>query len=101
VKAWEPVPTFRAFFEYGLQMNSFQAQVEVRTAVVGGVAGQKLQLVVPNRGIWGTAGVDGMNIDHAIKNDGAFCQFALMHVELCATCGCSEFPQSLSTTSQE
>jgi hypothetical protein len=34
-----------------------------------------LQVVqVPNRGIWGTAGIDGANIDTGIQNDGAYLQ---------------------------
>ncbi len=29
-------------------------------------------VVVPQRGIWGTAGVNGMNIDKAIDNEGEY-----------------------------
>lgn len=29
--------------------------------------GKTMKMVVPSHGIWGTAGIDGMNIDPAIK----------------------------------
>jgi hypothetical protein len=32
---------------------------------------------VPNRGIWGTAGIDGLNIDNAVRNEGALLELAV------------------------
>lgn len=61
--AWEPVPTFRAFLEYGVELNRLGALVEVRAAAVGDKEGAEYELVVPQRGIWGTASIDGRNID--------------------------------------
>ena len=61
--AWEPVPTFRAFLEYGVELNRVGALVEVRPAAVGDKEGAEYELVVPQRGIWGTASIDGRNID--------------------------------------
>ena len=63
VIAWEPVPTFRAFLEYGVELNRVGALVEVRAAAVGDKEGAEYELVVPQRGIWGTASIDGRNID--------------------------------------
>jgi hypothetical protein len=38
-----------------------------------------LQVVhVPNRGIWGTAGIDGANIDTGIANDGDYLKVNFM-----------------------
>ena len=61
--AWEPVPTFRAFLEYGVELNGVGALVDVRAAAVGDKPGAEYELVVPQRGIWGTASIDGRNID--------------------------------------
>jgi hypothetical protein len=63
VVAWEPVPQFRAFLEYGLALNGFQSLVEVRAAAASDRAGANLSMQVPRRGIWGTASVGGGNID--------------------------------------
>jgi len=71
VVAWEPVPHFRDFFLYGVALNNFQHLVQVRDKVVSDQEGEH-DLVVPQRGIWGTAGVRGMNIDQAIDNEGAY-----------------------------
>lgn len=35
-------------------------------------------VVVPNRGIWGTAGIDGSNIDEGISNDGEYLRVRLV-----------------------
>jgi hypothetical protein len=35
----------------------------VRENIIGDEHGKELTIVVPQRGIWGTAGVGGMNID--------------------------------------
>ena len=63
VVAWEPVPHFRAFLQLGVQLNKLEYLIDVRASAVADKAGQMYELVVPQRGIWGLAGVDGMNID--------------------------------------
>lgn len=63
VVAWEPVPIFRAFLEYGLQVNNMTESVRIRDHVVGEKAGVEYELTVPQQGIWGTASVNGRNID--------------------------------------
>ena len=63
VVAWEPVPKFRHFIEYGMQLNHFQAQVLVRPHAVADKNGGSYTLKVPQRGIWGTASIGGGNID--------------------------------------
>ena len=63
VIAWEPVPHFRAFLEYTVALNNFTALVEVRSLVVADKSGESYTLTVPQRGIWGTASVNGGNID--------------------------------------
>ena len=40
--------------------------VQVRRNVVSHVNGQPMTMVVPSAGIWGTAGIDGLNIDRNI-----------------------------------
>ncbi|KAK9842464.1 hypothetical protein WJX81_001323 [Elliptochloris bilobata] len=72
VLAWEPVPTFRAFLEYGVELNRLGGLVDVRAAAVSDKAGAEYELVVPQRGIWGTASIDGRNIDKNINNEGAY-----------------------------
>ena len=63
--SWEPVPKFRHFLEYGLQLNGFQELVDVRTSAVADENGGTYTLQVPQRGIWGTASVGGGNIDRS------------------------------------
>ena len=63
VIAWEPVPHFRAFMEYGLALNGLGTLVHVRPFVAASAPGETYKLVVPQRGIWGTASVNGGNID--------------------------------------
>ena len=63
VIAWEPVPRFRHFIEYGLQLNNFQPHVLVRPTAVADRDGGLYMLKVPQRGIWGTASIGGGNID--------------------------------------
>lgn len=60
---WEPVPIFRAFLEFGLQVNNMTASVRVRARVVAEQPGLQYNLTVPSQGIWGTASIDGRNID--------------------------------------
>ena len=70
VVSWEPVPTFRAFFELAVEMNGFQDRIAIRDRVASNEANGTAKMVVPNKGIWGTASVEGGNIDQAITNDG-------------------------------
>ncbi len=76
--AWEPVPTFRAFLQYGVELNGLGGLVDVRAAAVGDKPGAEYELVVPQRGIWGTASIGGRNIDKcaAPQADGAQGAFA-------------------------
>jgi hypothetical protein len=37
--------------------------VQLRETIVSNVSGAQLTIVVPQRGIWGTAGIGGKNID--------------------------------------
>ena len=61
------MPLFRAFLEYGLQLNNDTSSVRVRDRVVGEKAGQEYKLTVPSQGIWGTASIDGRNIDECVS----------------------------------
>lgn len=63
--AWEPVPHFRAFLEYGILINDFSPQIQIRSAAISDVHGQEVKLTVPQRGIWGTASIAGANIDRS------------------------------------
>jgi len=67
VVAWEPVPTFRAFLQYGVELNGLGGLVDVRAAAVGDKPGAEYELVVPQRGIWGTASIGGRNIDKCAR----------------------------------
>lgn len=66
VIAYEPVPHFRAFLEYNVYINGLEHLVEVRPKVVTDTNGANMTMVVPSGGIWGTAGIDGLNIDHSL-----------------------------------
>jgi len=73
VVAWEPVPLFRRFFEAGLLLNpAAAARVMVRPAAACAVSGANVTLVVPARGVWGTASVGGANIDPGVDNGRAY-----------------------------
>ncbi|KAG1678984.1 hypothetical protein FOA52_013047 [Chlamydomonas sp. UWO 241] len=61
VIAWEPVPMFRAFVRYNVQLNNVSHLVELRGAVVGETDGEVLEMHVPKTGVWGTASVGGIN----------------------------------------
>ncbi len=63
VITWEPVPHFRAFLEYNRQLNRLEDLVDIRDTAVAEVSGVTYDLTVPQRGIWGTAGIGGLNID--------------------------------------
>eukprot|EP00884_Botryococcus_braunii_P020616 jgi/Botrbrau1/7238/Bobra.0021s0021.2 len=58
---WEPVPLFRAFMEFGLQLNHLLPLVDLHKAVVSPDPGPH-KVVIPTQGIWGMAGVDGLNL---------------------------------------
>ena len=68
VVAWEPVPVFRAFVEAGVALNNLSSRVHIRSAVVSDVAGVRINLTVPTKGIWGTASVDGLNVDPSVPS---------------------------------
>lgn len=82
VVAWEPVPHFRAFFEYNIARNKLQPLIQVRAAVVTERPGNTYTVVVPQRGIWGTAGIDGANIDANVDNKGEYQQVGTQSVQL-------------------
>ena len=69
VLAFEPVPHFRSFFEYSVHLNGLMALVDVRANVVSHTADADVEMIVPSHGIWGTAGIAGLNIDQAIKSE--------------------------------
>ena len=48
-------------------MAHFEYWLQVRENVVSSEDGAKLTLVVPTTGIWGTAGIDGKNLDASQK----------------------------------
>ncbi len=73
VLAFEPVPHFRAFLEYNVHLNNLHHLVDVRPNVVSHVNGQPMTMVVPSTGIWGTAGIDGLNIDKNIPGERLMC----------------------------
>ena len=66
---FEPVPHFRAFLEYNVYLNGIEHLVEFHTSVVSHVHNQPMTMMVPSNGIWGTAGIDGLNIDAAIISE--------------------------------
>ena len=68
VVAWEPIPIFRAFVEAGLALNNLTHRVHLRSNVVSDVGGKSIQMTVPQRGIWGTASVGGLNVDPSIRS---------------------------------
>ena len=68
VVAWEPVPVFRAFVEAAAQINNLTDRIHLRAAVVSDVAGRKVNMTVPLKGIWGTASVGGLNVDPSIPS---------------------------------
>lgn len=63
VVTWEPVPHFRAFLEYNRQLNHLESLIDIRDGAVAEESGKVYSLTVPARGIWGNAGIGGLNID--------------------------------------
>ncbi|KAL0024793.1 hypothetical protein WJX79_007618 [Trebouxia sp. C0005] len=72
VITWEPVPHFRAFLEYNRQLNHLEDLIDIRDTAVAEVSGVTYDLTVPQRGIWGTAGIGGLNIDGSVDNQGDY-----------------------------
>lgn len=76
VIAWEPVTTFRAFLEYNIARNKLHHRIEVRSSAVmqhpslPGTA--NYTVVAPQRGNWGTASINGSNIDTSVDNQGPY-----------------------------
>jgi hypothetical protein len=96
--AWEPVPRFRAFLEWSVARNRLLERVQVRAAAVtadraapspsspspsspspsspsrspSAKSNAAIEIVAGNRGIWGTAGIEGANLDTSIANDGDY-----------------------------
>lgn len=68
VVAWEPVPLFRKFITAAAQINQLSERIHLRPAVLSDVSGQTVQVQVPTTGIWGTASVDGLNVDPSIRS---------------------------------
>ena len=67
--AWEPVPRFRAFLTAALLLNpGAPSSIDVRPAAACAAAGTNVTLAVPSRGVWGTASVEGANIDPGVDN---------------------------------
>ena len=74
--AWEPVTTFRAFLESNIARNKLHHKIEVRSSAVVQHASlpgaANYTVVAPQRGNWGTASVNGSNIDTSVDNQGAY-----------------------------
>ena len=68
VVAWEPVPVFRAFVETAAALNNLTHRIHLRSAVVSDVPGVRINLTVPLKGIWGTASVNGLNVDPSVPS---------------------------------
>ncbi len=68
--AFEPVPHFRAFLEYNIHLNNISHLVQIMPVIVSDAPdGSPVTITVPSHGIWGTAGIGGLNIDHAIEGN--------------------------------
>ncbi len=67
VLAFEPVPHFFAFFEYSMHLNGLASSITIRKNIVSNVRNSLVEMFVPSHGIWGTAGIGGLNIDQNIK----------------------------------
>ena len=52
-----------------MHLNGLMALVDVRANVVSHTADADVEMIVPSHGIWGTAGIAGLNIDQAIKSE--------------------------------
>ncbi|KAG1672226.1 hypothetical protein FOA52_002927 [Chlamydomonas sp. UWO 241] len=66
VVAFEPVPHFHAFFEYSVHANGLTGLIDIRQVLVSAEGSKNMTMVVPSRGIWGTASIGGANIDQAV-----------------------------------
>ncbi|KAG2493458.1 hypothetical protein HYH03_008275 [Edaphochlamys debaryana] len=63
VIAFEPVPLFRSFFTFSVHLNGLEGLIDIRPRVVSHEGSKTMKMVVPGAGIWGTAGIDGLNVD--------------------------------------
>ncbi|KAF6258050.1 hypothetical protein COO60DRAFT_1701519 [Scenedesmus sp. NREL 46B-D3] len=79
VIAWEPVTAFRAFFEYNIARNKLHHKIQVRRSAVvqhaSAPGAANYTVVAPQRGVWGTASVNGSNIDASVDNQGPYQRF--------------------------
>jgi hypothetical protein len=70
------VTTFRAFFEYNIARNKLQHKITVLSNAVvehpSPAGSANYTVVAPQRGIWGTASIDGSNIDTSVDNHGPY-----------------------------
>lgn len=74
VISWEPVPQFRAFFEYSTARNGLVDKIQIRPAVVVSEPGKMFNVIIPQRGIWGLASIGGANLDKGVDNQGEYGQ---------------------------
>lgn len=72
VVSWEPVPRFLSFIHYNMAVNNATNIVDLRDKVVAEDTSINYTLIVPQRGVWGTAGIGGKNVDPAIDNQGDY-----------------------------
>lgn len=57
---WEPVPHF---LEDNRQLHRLDRLIAICNNVVAEESSKEYLMVVPSRGIWGTAGIDGLKVD--------------------------------------
>ena len=84
VITWEPIPQFRAFLEYNRQLNRLEHLIEIRDTAVADISGVTYDLKVPSKGIWGTAGIGGLNIDRSGVQ--VWCSAADVLLNVCPSC---------------
>eukprot|EP00877_Chromochloris_zofingiensis_P013674 jgi/Chrzof1/8560/Cz03g15200.t1 len=78
VISWEPVPQFRAFFEYSTARNGLVDKIQIRPAVVVSEPGKMFNVIIPQRGIWGLASIGGANLDKGVDNQGEYGQVSVV-----------------------
>ncbi|KAG2488205.1 hypothetical protein HYH03_013199 [Edaphochlamys debaryana] len=67
VIGYEPVPLFRSFYTFSTHINDLTGLIDIRPKVVSHERDKTMKMVVPSKGVWGTAGIEGLNIDNAIE----------------------------------
>ncbi|KAG2488218.1 hypothetical protein HYH03_013212 [Edaphochlamys debaryana] len=67
VIGYEPVPLFRSFYTFSTHINDLTGLINIRPKVVSHEGNKTMKMMVPSNGVWGTAGIDGLNIDNAIE----------------------------------